>query len=413
MSLFKTIIFDLDGTIFKTDAFIKTCQKRNINSITKAKVLELIGEPTSIICQKIFGDIKEEEIETIRQEIKVYQDEVFYKKSKLYDGIIELLKKLNDDEYTLCMCTNVTTKFLKHFNISQYFKTIKRYTKGFTKKEMIEQILDEYHTSNAIVIGDSLSDIKAVLETSCLSIGISYGNDDVQLADFKCDKPLDIYWIINKINTIYQRIYLEILNKKQHDKPLIVGINGVDTSGKTMFTKEFNRFLQKMRIKTQMIHMDDFHHPSIIRYKGKDPITSYIDNAFDLDKLVDEILKPITNNHQLDKEIKLLDMEKDQLTIKKRYRIDKDTIVLIEGVLLYREPIYQYFDYRIFIDITFDEVLIRAKRRDHHIFGDAVLNRYINKYIPIQKMYLKKYKPKAISDIIINNENYMQPNIVD
>jgi RimJ/RimL family protein N-acetyltransferase len=82
--------------------------------------------------------------------------------------------------------------------------------------------------------------------------------------------------------------------------------------------------------------------------------------------------------------------------------------VLFEGVLLYREPLNQYFDLRIFIDISFEEVLNRACKRDSSLFQD-VTQRYNNKYIPIQKLYMKQYNPKEQSDIVIDNNDYWNP----
>lgn len=117
---------------------------------------------------------------------------------------------------------------------------------------------------------------------------------------------------------------------------------------------------------------------------------SYLNNAFDITKIENEIMKPLLCQGKLDKELSLLDLETDKFINHKRYTIDEDTMVLFEGVLLYREPLNQYFDLRIFIDISFDEVLKRAAKRDLGIFGEAVIQKYKNKYIPIQKLYMEK-----------------------
>ena len=210
----------------------------------------------------------------------------------------------------------------------------------------------------------------------------------------------------------YKDIASGILYKKQENLPLVVGINGVDTSGKTTFTKELDRYLSKAGFKTQTILMDDFHNPSEIRNREKDPVISYTNNAFDLAKIEKELLKPIAAEMVVDKTLMLLDIEEDKFINEKRYYIDKDTIVLFEGVLLYREPLNKYFNFRIFIDISFEEMLRRAIKRDGILFGDKVIERYNNKYIPIQKQYLEKYNPKNISDVVVDNEDYLNPKIV-
>lgn len=75
-------------------------------------------------------------------------------------------------------------------------------------------------------------------------------------------------------------------------------------------------------------------------------------------------------------------------------------------------PLNQYFDYRIFIDISFEEVIRRAMKRDAYLFGDDIAERYRRKYIPIQKRYIEGYNPKRISDIVIDNEDYLNPKII-
>lgn len=83
----------------------------------------------------------------------------------------------------------------------------------------------------------------------------------------------------------------------------------------------------------------------------------------------------------------------------------------MEGVLLFRDPLNQYIDYRIYIHIDFDEVLRRAEIRDVPKYGVEFLQKYEDKYIPIQKMYLEKYDPLHKSDVVIDNKNYFYPHI--
>jgi uridine kinase len=257
-------------------------------------------------------------------------------------------------------------------------------------------------------------DFKAAEEARCLSIGVSYGYgyDDYKKFDFVANNPLDIYTIIRKINGIYKDVTSQILNRKQRNKPLIVGINGVDTSGKSTFTRELERYLYTIGFKSQIVAIDDFHNPSQIRNKEKDPVISYINNAFDIKKIEDELLKPVITDGILNKELLLLDIEKNEFINRKRFVVDEDTIILFEGVLLYREPLNQYFDFQIFIDVSYDEVLKRAVKRDVGLFGDTVIEKYKNKYIPIQKLYIERNSPKDTSDIIIDNNDYCNPKII-
>lgn len=192
----------------------------------------------------------------------------------------------------------------------------------------------------------------------------------------------------------------------------IIGINGVDTSGKTIFTRKYSTFLECLGIKNTILHIDDFHNPSAIRYQGEDEIEAYYNNAFNYNQVIDVILKPLQKMGHFDENVLCLNLDSDKYENLIHYKIDEDTILLIEGVLLFREPLLQYLEGKIFLNISFDEVINRAKERDVPKYGEVFLQKYINKYIPIQKRYLSEEDPMQKSDIIINNQDYLNPRIL-
>jgi uridine kinase len=80
--------------------------------------------------------------------------------------------------------------------------------------------------------------------------------------------------------------------------------------------------------------------------------------------------------------------------------------------LLLRPPLSDYFDSKIFIHIDFDEMLKRAEKRDVPKYGIVFLQKYINKYIPVQKQYLQEHRPQINCDILIDNTDYLCPKII-
>lgn len=212
-----------------------------------------------------------------------------------------------------------------------------------------------------------------------------------------------------------QRIFERIERDLSEIKPgraRVVGVNGVDTSGKTEFARRLDEYLKTQGHATQLVHLDDFHNPKAIRSRGRDPIDAYITNAFDLDRLTRELLAPARRGEGIRAELDLLDLETDRYTNQRRYEIDRDMIVLLEGVLLYRPPLDRYFDYRIFLDITFDELMRRAEARNVPRFGPEFLDRYREKYIPIQKRYFSTHRPRERSDVVIDNNDFNDPMIL-
>lgn len=195
-------------------------------------------------------------------------------------------------------------------------------------------------------------------------------------------------------------------------RPCVVGINGVDASGKTTFARTLARHIRASGHIVSLVHLDDFHNPRTIRATGRNEIDAYIRHAFDLGRVVADLLEPVKRGETVDRELSLLDLDTDTFTRKRRYVIGRNTIVLLEGVLLYREPLDGYFDLRIFLDVSFDEVLRRAAVRDVPARGPEFLGRYRTRYIPVQQWYLSAHRPAERSDIVIDNNDCLRPRII-
>lgn len=187
----------------------------------------------------------------------------------------------------------------------------------------------------------------------------------------------------------------------------LLGLNGVDTAGKTVFAHRLTAALRP-RFPVALIHGDDFHHPHAIRYQHPDPVEGYLRHAFDLARLERELLAPLHRGDALNVTLTLLDLATDAYTLTRRYTITPETVVLLEGVLLYRPPLDRYFDARIFLEISETEVLRRAVLRD----GPEAVARYRARYIPAQRRYLAEYRPRERSDIVIDNDDVAHPRVV-
>lgn len=85
----NNIIFDLDGTLFKTDtvfleALGKVCLDRGISISDEKYVTGLIGRPMAEICRLVFSaDLADDEINCIRDEIRKSEKQLISYKGKL------------------------------------------------------------------------------------------------------------------------------------------------------------------------------------------------------------------------------------------------------------------------------------------------------------------------------------------
>lgn len=209
---------------------------------------------------------------------------------------------------------------------------------------------------------------------------------------------------------VYEQVYAGFHPLK---RPLIVGINGAYTSGKTTFTQGLQQYLRGQGVKVQVIHYDDFHHPfSAISWTEDTEVDVFYNKAFDPEKLEREIIKPLKAQGYIDKDVLCVDLNTSQFTHTIHFDIDENTIVLLEGVLLFRQPLMQYLDFKVYLDISFEEMLKRAQLRDVPRFGEGILEKFVTRYIPAQQRYMAECTPIAAADIVIDNNDHQSPVVV-
>ena len=197
----------------------------------------------------------------------------------------------------------------------------------------------------------------------------------------------------------------EVIKEKLAAKsgPLIVGINGTYASGKTTFADGLRHDLERMGVKVQVVHYDDFHNPfASIQWTEETEIDAFYHRAFDSEKLVREVLLPLRERGCLHEDIACVDLGAGTYTNVTHFDIDEDTVVLLEGVLLFREPLIAHLDHKIYLDISFDEMLRRGRLRDVPQFGEWILEKYRTRYIPVQQRYVAEHDPMGVADVVID-----------
>ncbi|MHB1485036.1 MAG: HAD hydrolase-like protein [Saccharofermentanales bacterium] len=407
-------MFDLDGTLYQTHEtglppLYELCSKYNI-ILSPEDERFLLFTTTESLLRKVVPNMTTEEILKFCEELKWLEIEKVREHGRLFDGVECMLASLAAKSVVMAICGMGSKEYIEavliRCNIKKYFKYIYSRVEGLIKSQVLARLLTETRQDarQCFMVGDSITDLKAARVNMIPFIGVSYGYgaNDIANADEMAHDVLQLNNIIHKY-LIYSRIEREISRFK---RPVIIGISGVDTSGKTIFSTSLQHYFECKGYQTQLINIDDFHNPRTIRSKDISP-QGYLDYAFDLVKLT-ELLEEMREGN-IDKQIKLLDLSTDTYTNKKRFFTDKNTIVILEGVLLYRPPLDQFFSYRIFLDIGFDEVIRRATRRDVPEYGELFLKKYRERYIPAQQIYLDKFTPKLRCNMVINNTDFNQP----
>ena len=190
---FEYILFDLDGTITDSgEGITKSVQYalkyfdilvNNLEDLRK-----FIGPPLKESFKEYYKFDEEKANIALKKYREYYADKGIYE-NDLYDGIIEVLDKLKENEKTIILATSkpevYAKQILEYFKIDKYFTFVAgsdfeetRVKKGDVIKYAIKgaKIPD---LSKVIMIGDREHDIIGAKENNIKSIGVLYGFGDV------------------------------------------------------------------------------------------------------------------------------------------------------------------------------------------------------------------------------------------
>ena len=185
----KHILFDLDGTIVRSDLGITKGVQKSLEHFGIYEELDdlkkFVGPPMVESYTNFYGF----SLEQYKEALDVFHD--YYRtvgifECELYDGIEEMLDSLSK-EYKLYVATSKpereARRVIEHFGLDKYFTFVGGSdgdfnTKRATKTAVIEYVLETNKIMDrgfAIMVGDKSHDIVGAGNAGLKSIGVLYG----------------------------------------------------------------------------------------------------------------------------------------------------------------------------------------------------------------------------------------------
>lgn len=185
--MYKTILFDLDGTLLDTSegimkSIVYTYSVLGITPPSYEEQLSYIGPTVQSNLEKhlhLKGEDLIKASEIFRNRYKDF--DLFL--AKPYEGIFELLIQLKNKGYTIGVVTNkridYTLKLLDHFDFTKHFDFIygTDFEMKLTKTDLVKKGMDYNKTKGeeTIVVGDTLNDYVGAAANGCKFVRACYG----------------------------------------------------------------------------------------------------------------------------------------------------------------------------------------------------------------------------------------------
>lgn len=184
---YKTVLFDLDGTLLDTTEGVVNAVRRTIRDNgflmpTESELKEFVGPPMQKTMSERFGLEKYESLKVANEFRANYKKYSLFQAS-LYDGILDLLKELKEAHYQVAVATNKSHQnavdIIEKFGIRQYCD----YVLGsdlegkLDKRDIICLCIKHLGSkkSETVLVGDSVFDLEGAEQAGVDFIAVTYG----------------------------------------------------------------------------------------------------------------------------------------------------------------------------------------------------------------------------------------------
>jgi len=207
---------------------------------------------------------------------------------------------------------------------------------------------------------------------------------------------------MNSIDEIIRKIR-ERRTAVPDTRSLLVGVSGIDGCGKGYLARQFEAHLALYGVTPVIVNVDGWLNLPEKRFNPSAPAENFYENAIRFDEFFTKLVVPLRDRRSAHLVADFV--EETALQYRKHTYDFKDvSVVLVEGIFLFKPQYRKYFDLTIWIDCSFSTALARAINRAQEGLSPAnTIAAYDTIYFPAQRIHLTLDKPREHADLIFEN----------
>lgn len=192
--MYQVVLFDLEGTLTDpglgiTNSVMYALKKWGIEVSERSELYKFIGPPLKESFERFYGFSEEKAEKTVEYYREYFREKGLYE-NEVYEGIKELLERLNASGHKVILATSKPEEFaikiLEHFDLAKYFSYIGGASMDGVrskKSDVIHYALEKAdinELSEAVMVGDREHDILGAKQVGIDSIGVLFGYGDYE-----------------------------------------------------------------------------------------------------------------------------------------------------------------------------------------------------------------------------------------
>lgn len=189
-------------------------------------------------------------------------------------------------------------------------------------------------------------------------------------------------------------------------RSLLIGISGIDGAGKGCLAEQLEAYLALHAVTSATLNVDGWLNLPERRYDRNAPAQNFYENAIRFDELFEQLVIPLRDRRSVHL---VADFVEETASHYRKHAYDfRDvSVVLVEGIFLFKPRYRHYFDLTIWIDCSFPTALARAiDRAQEGLSPASTIAAYETTYFPAQRIHLAQDKPRENADLIFENNGY-------
>jgi uridine kinase len=210
-------------------------------------------------------------------------------------------------------------------------------------------------------------------------------------------------WVLNNVGSRILQL--------PSDRIVRVGVDGVDGAGKTTFADELAEVLRSSGRPVIRASVDDFHNPKTVRYRrGRNSPEGFFHDSYNYAALKAALLDPLSLGGSNRYRLAVFDLTADLPISVVEQTALLQSILIFDGIFLHRSELRDYWDFSIFLQVSFGISVPRGNQRSG---GSHDPNAPENsRYVEGQKLYLSSCEPLHRATMTIDNNDLSAPLIV-
>jgi uridine kinase len=210
--------------------------------------------------------------------------------------------------------------------------------------------------------------------------------------------------MIDKLSHLAEKVQAAYTKHRQ-DRIFTVAVSGIDAAGKGHISLQLQAELERRGYIVANINIDPWQNPISTRLQIINPARHFYENVFRWDDFFQQLIIPLQKGRSICLHTELIRTDADEY-YPFTYNYNSIDILIIEGILLFQEKYIPYYDYKIWVDCSFETGLKRAIKRNAEKLEEAdLVNDYHTYYYGAQRLHFERDDPKELADILFNNDH--------